>query len=882
MVCRENKGRSAMIGLAKSFQRMMGHPVDHDANLQSMQHQLRHEVEAADSKFSSFDSWPKDEQVKAWKELRARVEELPEGTMSDARRYGESKTNPGIITRIDQEVARLNSGKHETGSPLKGVQRNTGADMVASMKIVSVMERLVPARRSFLENQARRRGVPYSEVESEWLDKINEKGNFSNISLTDEYRNSLAVSGVNAQDQADLGQSGRARAAMAAMEKETQESLAEHRKKNPPRPAITEEHVRGTYTKPGGEGSVRCAGCGQFGHEEKSCPNTDLTDTLDAVSEQAQILDRHQSILDRKEMLDSRSDEEIQAVFDASAPGMTVDKFRQSVARDEEQLGEPLKSAATVQKMRRKFEKEGASALAELKSREPKVSNWVQSVAYNPSNGLLQVKIHPAKSGKEYPPRYFRARPEEVDELLAQAHIGTGLHAEFLEKNQIVEGHQFENAADLAEAMEETRCPTCGRWASLNSSHQCPVIGGPSEEIDHLRVRNVMSYQAKARTARENGEPVPAKPPTLVQSLKGTTDNSGYLEHPDTQDKVGGALRSGSKKEALATTEDGTRMWDSAVTFNGTDDDWHVAGHVTVWKDPETGNRVIGIDGQSGNPGLRCQCEQYQKTRRCPHVLAVGQRLARKYEAQPAKYSTRAGEPLRLQKEGLANDAASLPPERLSYETMSAMRVDSMRQTLDAADTHGIAHLPETLWPSKATDIETGEAIESPESWDRAPEYKTAKAKPVDLGNTAQVVSRIRRLSQSKTQLIPVTEPVPGGGTRTVFKKDRVQYSVRSEPDGSIVVNVPPNVLKDTGNTAQARAMEQHLIKVMGLPPGRRIIPNGLRISPDKATRYATLDAIAGDPSRIAPARMYAPQEGSFAAAQHRGRSGNDAQFSPA
>lgn len=882
MVCRENKGRSAMIGLAKSFQRMMGHPVDHDANLQSMQHQLRHEVEAADSKFSSFDSWPKDEQIKAWKELRARVEELPEGTMSDARRYGESKTNPGIITRIDQEVARLNSGKHESGSPLKNVQRNTGADMVASMKIVSVMERLVPARRSFLENQARRRGVPYAAVESEWLEKMNEKGNFSNISLTDEYRNSLAVSGVNAQDQADLGQSGRARAAMAAMEQETQKSLAEHREKNPPRPSITNKHVIGTYTKPGGEGAVQCTGCGQFGHEEKACPNTELTETLDAVSEQSQVLDRHQSVLDRKEMLATRSEEEIQAVFDAHAPGMTVAKFKESVDRDEEELGEPLKTPAQVQKMRRKWEKEGAAALAELKAREPKVSSWVQSVAYNPNNGLLQVTMHPAKSGKEYPPRYFRARPEQVDELLEHEHIGKGLHAAFLTKNKVVEGHEFENAADLAEALEETRCPTCGRWASLNSSHQCPVVGGPSEETDHVRVRNVMAYQAMARTARESGEVVPSKPPTLVSSLKGGTDHNGLIVNPKTGEKVGGALRSGAKQEAMAATEDGTRMWDSAISFNGTDDDWHVSGHVTVWKDPESGERVLGIDGQSGNPGLKCQCAQYQQTRRCPHVRAVGARLARKYEAEPAHYSTRAGEPLRLQRQGLSNDAAALPPERLSYETMSAMRVASMKQTLEAADTHGIAQLPETLWPSKATDLETGEAIEPPSTWVRADEFKTAKAKPVDLGNTAQVINRLRRFSHSKTQLIPVTEAVPGGGTRTVFKKDRVQYSVRGEPDGSIVVNVPPSVLKDTGNTAQARAMERHLIKVMGLPKGQRIMPHGLRVAPDASARFAALDAMAGDTHRIKPSRMYAPQDGSFDDALHRGRSGNDAQFSPA
>ena len=882
MVCRENKGRSAMIGLAKSFQRMMGHPVDHDANLQSMQHQLRHEVEAADSTFSGFDTWPKEEQIKAWKELRARVDELPEGTMSDARRYGESKTNPGIITRIDQEVARLESGKHESGSPLKNVQRNTGADMVASMKIVSVMERLVPARRSFLENQARRRGVAYAKVEAEWLERINEKGNFSNISLTDEYRDSLAVSGVNAQDQADLGQSGRARAAMAAMEKETQESLAAHRKEKPPRPAITDKHVLGTYTKPDGEGSVRCAGCGQFGHEEKACPNTDLTETLDAVSEQAQMLDQHQSVLDRKEMLATRSEEEIQALFDANAPGMTVAKYKENVARDEAELDGPLKTPAQVQKMRRKCEKEGAAALAELKTREPKVSSWVQSVAYNPNNGLLQVTMHPAKSGKQYPPRYFRARPEEVDELMAHPHIGKGLHAGFLDKNKVTENHEFENSADLSAALEENQCPTCGRWASLNSSHQCPVIGGPSEEIDHVRVRNVMAYQAKARTARENGEVVPGKPPTLVSSLKGGTDHNGLVVDQKTGEKVGGALRSGSKQEAMTATEDGTRMWDSPVAFNGTDDAWHVSGHVTVWKDPESGERVLGIDGQSGNPGLKCQCDQYQQTRRCPHVRAVGARLARKYEAAPAHYSTRAGEPLRLQKNRLSNDAAALPPERLSYETMSSMRVESMRKTLQAADTHGIAQLPQTLWPSKATDLETGDTIDPPSSWDRAEEFKTAKAKPVDLDNTAQVINRLRRLSHSKTQLIPVTEEVPGGGTRTVYKKARVQYSFRAEPDGSIVANVPPSVLKDTGNTAQARAMEQHLRTVMGLPKGRRIMPHGLRIAPDSSARYAALDAMAGDPPRIGPSRMYAPQDGSFEASLHRGRSGNDAQFNPA
>lgn len=881
MVCRENKGRSAMIGLAKSFQRMMGHPVDHDANLQSMQHQLRHEVEGADASYAGFDNWSKEEQAKAWKELRARVDELPEGVMSEARRYGESKTNPGVVTRIDQELARLQSGKHESGSQLKSVQRNTGADMVASMKIVSVMERMVPARRNFLENQARRRGVPYRQVEAEWVNKINEKGNFSNISLTDDYRDTLAVSGVSAQDQADLGQAGRARHVMAAMEKDTQASLAEYRKNNPPRPAIDDSHRLGTYTKPPGNNAVRCAACGQFGHEKPACPNGDLVETLDAVSERAQLLDQHQSIIDRRTMLDERSDEEIQAVFDANAPGMTVDKFRQAIDRDEEELGEPLMTGAAVQKMRKRIEKEGQSTLAELKSREPKVSKWVESVSYNPNNGLLRVTTQPYK-GKTYPPRYFRARPEEVDELMAHPSIGQALHAGFLSKNKAVDGHQFENSSDLAEALQETKCPTCGRWASLNSSHQCPVIGGPSEEIDHARTRNVLAYQALARQKRENGEVVPAKPPTLVQSLKGTTDNSNYIVDPETGSKIGGALRSGDKQEALTTTEDGSKMWDSAVAFNGTDDDWHVSGHVSVWKDPETGGRLIGIDGQSGNPGLRCQCPDYQKSRRCKHVVAVGRRLSRKYEAQPVNRATRAGEPFRLQKEGLANDAAALPPERLSYDTMSAMRVAKMRETLDAADTHGIARLPETLWPSRATSVATGEPMDTPTVWKRASEHDPKDTKPVDLNNTAQFAYRLRRLSHSKTQYLPHTEPVPGGGTRTVMKPERVQYSVRTEPDGSVVLNLPPSVLKDSGNTAKARAMEAHLRNTMGLPESTRIIPNGLRFSSDPSVRYAALDGIAGDPARLRPTRMYAPQDGSFAAAEHRGRAGNDGQFAPA
>lgn len=882
MVCRENKGRSAMIGLAKAYQRMMGHPVDHDANLQSMQHQLRHEVEAADSKFASFDSWSKDEQVKAWKELRARVMELPEGSMSEARLHGESKTNPGIITRIDQEVARLQSGKHENGNLLKSVQTNTGADMVASMKIVSVMERLVPARRNFIENQARRRGVPYSEVEAEWLSRLNEKGNFSNISLTDEYRQSLAVSGVSAQDQADLGQAGRARNAMAEMEKATQEKLAAYRKENPPRPAINSSHLRATYSPPPGDGTIRCATCGQFGHQESTCQNTELVDTLDAVSEQAQILDKHQSINERRKMLATRSEEEIQAVFDDKAPGMTVEKFKAAIDRDEENLGEPLMDEAKVQKMRRQFEKEGQAALAELKSREPKVSNWVESVSYNPNNGLLQVTMQPSKSGKTYPPRYFRARPEEVDELLEHPSIGKALHASYLSKNAAIEGRQFENSADLAEALSETRCPTCGRWASMNSNHRCPVIGGPSEEADQVHHRNVMEYQALARQRRQNGQPVPVKPPTIYQSLKGSTDNSHYVKDPESGEKVGGALRSGDKKEALSVTDSASRVWDSPVTFTGTDDDWHVTGHVAVWKDPETGGRLLGVAGQSGNPGLRCQCPTFQSKRMCKHVAAVGMRLSDKYEAQPVNRFTKAGEPRRLQKDGLANDAASMPPNRLSYETMSAMRVDSMRDVLQAADTHGIARLPETLWPSRATDVATGEPVETPTVWKRDPEHDLRPSKEVDLGNTGQVASRIRRLSQSKTQLIPTTEPVPGGGTRTVMKKARVQYSVRTEPDGTIVLNLPPSVLKDTGNTAAARAMESHLRTTMGLPSSTRIIPHGLRIPADKSARYAALDAISGDPRRIRPSRMYAPQDGSFAAAKHRARSGNDGQFAPA
>ncbi|TCJ75794.1 UNVERIFIED_ORG: hypothetical protein EDC92_11737 [Dietzia maris] len=867
MVCRENKGRSANIGMAKALHFAMTGERLHDAELQSMQHQYRHEVEAAENfnKYEGFDSWPPKDQIAAWRNLLTHVEEIPEDVLSERAKYRESHKQPGIGTRIRQEIARLETNRHEgTGRRLNADQRNTGADMLATMRMSASLERLSPSRKNFLESNARRRGITFAQAESEWSQLMNRKGDFSNISLTDDFRDRLAVAGVDAQDQANLGQSGRARAAMQVMEGRA----SEHLKTLKTRPGLRAEHSRGTWIKPGSpEAQIRCEDCGQFGHTNDACPNGEHVEVLGEAAELSDTLDQHGKILARKKMLDEKPEAELQAVFDKAVPGMTVAQYKADLAAEEDKLGGPLLDEARIQKLRSRIEKDTAAAQAAIDASAPKVSNWVKEVSYNPDNGYLRVVQHPYTNAKgetkEYV-RHFRARPEDVDAILANPHIGKGVHASLLDSNTTRPPYEFENEADLQAAQTEMRCPTCGQWASLNSSHRCPVPGGPSEEFDVERRRKMLDYQAQARAARQNGTAKPPKPMGVEQCL--AHDNSS-LQLQDPADKTGerkfaGTLRSGKKADINDALDRGN-LWTSSVAFSATNEDCHVTGEVSAWSD-ESGVRVLSVWPRGGSRGLKCTCPAYVANRHCPHVTAVAKQLLNKYEAKSARPSSRPGMSQTAIAANRAEDGSVLPPSRLGYAEIAKRRADATNAYAFEHVQRRKAAVPPGQWvQGPARDPQTGEPVDTPDSWDRNPAQTKKVGKPVDLSDVGAVRDRLRQLSQSK-------------GSRG----KRLPFSVKLDPDGSgaILVNIPPGTVKK-GNEALIRQQRRQLADLMGVSE-KAIGVRGYRVSPNKAARYNALDRMAGDPARITPPTVsYVPSQQSVDGAFARHRSGNDGEF---
>lgn len=871
MVCRENKGRSANIGMAKALHFAMTGERLHDAELQSMQHQFRHEVEAAENfkQYDGFDAWPPKDQAAAWRDLLSKVEEIPDDVLSQQAKYRESHKQPGIGTRIRQELARLESGKHEsTGRRLTADQRNTGADMLATMRMSSSLERLSPSRKNFLESNARRRGITFQQAESEWNQLMNRRDNFSNISLTDDFRDRLAVAGVDAQDQANLGQSGRARSAMQVMEQRADKSMAEHLEKNKPRPALREEHKRGTWVKPGSAAAqMKCESCGQFGHEGGDCPNGEAVETIKFAEEEQANLDKHSAILARKKALETKDLADLEAALKASGSGMTVETFRANVAEQEKSLNGPLLTEAQIQKRQNRIAKDTAEAQAEIDASAPQVSNWVKEVSYNPDNGYLRVVQHPYTNAKgetkEYV-RHFRARPEDVDAILSNPHIGKGVHATLLDGNSTKLPYEFENEADLKAAQTELRCPTCKQWASLNSSHQCPVVGGPSEEFDVERRRKLLDYQAQARTARQNGEAKPPKPMGVTQCM--AHDNAS-MKLADPSDKTGetkfaGVLRSGKKTDAQKVV-DGGDLWTSSVAFSATNEDCHVTGEVSAWSD-DSGTRVLSIYPRGGSRGLKCSCEQYAETHKCPHIAAVGRQLLAKYEAKPSRSTSRPGMSHAAILAGRTEDASALPPGRLGYADIAKRRADQVNAYAFEHVQRRKAATPPGQWvQGPARDAGSGEPVDMPTSWARDPSRTSKPGENVTLSDVGAVRDRLRSLAHSK------------GG-----RGKRLQYSVKLDPDGTgaILVNIPPSTVKQ-GNEALIRKQRRALANLMGVSE-KAIGVRGFRVSPNTAARYNALDRMGGDPSRIAPPTVaYTPSQQSVDDAFGRHRAGNDGAF---
>ncbi|WAL49577.1 hypothetical protein [Rhodococcus pyridinivorans] len=851
MVCRENKGRSFVIGFTKALQRQMGGDAFHDAEVQSSQHEFKHQLEDMNRQFTEDPEQWRNTQIKVWESVRQNVADST--AFSDEAKYRVSPGRggqPGFITRIDQELERLKSGKDEHGRPLRPEQMNSPAELASIMRMGSILERIGPAKNNFLEMNARHRGISMDDARREWNQLMNRKGDFSNISLTDDYRNSMAGAGITARDQSDLGISGRARDSMRIMEQRRLQAV--HALET--RPAIRTEHKLRTFIDPKSEAAqIRCEKCGQFGHHGGGCPNGDILKKKQSLQQQSDILARTAKASQIRKML-GRPDEELQASMDTHFPGQYADvsAFRavQEKRIDGLLAGNPEMDDDELRDAQRQISRQEKRLNKELEARGGTTS-WIKEVHYNPENGLLVVRPHDytTKDGQTKQARPFmrRVSPENVQAMLdSDESFGKAINDLGMIRGPQLDNYGFENQDDYAESLVQRKCPTCGQFASMNTGHRCPVPGSPSEEYKARELAASSAYRTLLAQTKGKTTPGTAKPMHRRQAFQAesrTVRIRGANNQP-----VEGKIVTARAADVIGTSDAG-HIANPAVRASYPDAT--VTGTVAVWEDLD-GRRVISPFSTAGGRGLKCSCEDYAQRRWCRHLAGTSNALARKYEASNAGKSQPGGP---TASDNTAADAPIGAQNRLSYGRIQKMRSGATAEFVEAykaRPSNGVSMAAPAAMPPR--DIE-GNPIPEPDQWTRSEAQTSRLGKPVDLNDTKQVTHRVRKLLAGRPP--------------------RVSFSVRPDKDGGITVDIPP-IHRGTPQEAYYR---KELGNLLGTPAlkGRR----GFYIPPTPSARFAALERAAGDPVRIRPSEWVTridPERDEMNQQRHRATRGQNNQ----
>lgn len=834
MVCRENKGRSAIMGVVKALEISYGNPAFHDAEIQSGIHQIKHEGDALNEQAPVS----VDEQIAMMKRVREEVRSLP--FISEEEKYRVSSRRPGMITRLDQEISRLEKGVDENGNKLRPAQLNNAADLYAIQRLSSMLERVGPARTNFLETNARHRGITMEEAETEWRQLVDRPGHMEEHSkIRDETRESLAAAGIDPSTQMSLGVSGRSIMAMEEMENRRLAAVDNLEK----RPAITDEHVVERYVPTTGN-VVKCEECGQFGHEAADCPNTaDLATARDAARRKAQARTAAaRGGLARK--LEAGGDLREDYTGAAQARFATFEEFQADVEDARQQgLHNQIKDNASAYKA---AVREEEAATERIAAREPKQSAYAKSVAYNPDSGVMVIERQPDHHGNERPPIIRRCQPHEADELIAELqHRPAG---EVLSPWANRDTNKFANAADAQAALTSYRCPTCGQWASLNTSHQCPVEGGPSETADALNRRDRMEYNRERRDALKSGvlelDEVGARKFMIgdhakvgPQALKGRDAEGNIQEvqllngHFTKRTPVVKELRNGNIPEIPVQMDfpDG-KVSGSVSAWEGMDKDGNVADVMSVKP----------INGPGGGGGLRCDCSEYAANGTCRHINATAVRLANTYQAYPVDDYV-PGDQLNLVqgRDGrmvparpvIAQDSRQLnySPGIGAVQDIRRARIDSELETWISNRAEGQGAT--TMMVERPTDSE-GQPVDWPTTWAAVDDPDNA----IDLTDSNEVKDRMRARIKKKI----VTDPVTGEKHEV-----RARVNQSKDPDG-YTVQLPSKFNKLSPNMRQAGV--EVLADNLGVNPSS-FGENGFFIPGDTATVYERLEYASGNSS---------------------------------
>lgn len=813
MVCRENKARSTAIRLAKEMCKAQGYGVMHDRELQSAIHERQHHFDGAPE-------MTREEQVAMVKGLRQQIENDP--SISEREKYRISHDQPGLITRLDEEIKRLETGKYIDRAgrehDLTDQQRNSGAQLQAIQYLGTMVPRGQAAKKTYFELNARHTGRSVDEVKAQWNAIMARKGQGRGnvgISLRDNWRDDLAVAGMSAQAQADIGQSKRARDALKEMEEQRLAVLA----RQPSRATIRPEHRR-VYTPSGADGNIRCDQCGQFGHEQPACPNGDLvTKRRDLESEyhaaanalKAASVQRH---------LDSGAE---LTYLRPDGSEVTGDVARRLLEQDRDTFarGQSLTTVDEANKKLKAIANRDAELQNELNQRTGGSSSWVQEVAYNEESGLMMVTTQPRqrKDGlispaKTYP---YRVSKAEAEQILASPEIGRAISKTVMRRGNGTNNDEYrwENAADSQAAQVQQKCPTCGRWASMTSSHTCPVPGSDAADAEVTDRAELAIWRSQVRTARAAGLEPPAKPMARVnlvtQRQYRLPENGGMANVPPPRD--------------VKAQLDGGKVAAASVNFRYPDAT--VTGQATIWRD-ESGVDVASPFKEAGGNGMRCTCGKFTSTGRCDHVASALQTMSGAYGTNyTGDTGLRPGVPIaerRKERTGdTAYDAPKIPIERMDYSRIQKLRFQRQgdhAQGLFEKQRRGEPINTPSVKPPKD---EEGNRVAWPATFERSGKGGANSDRPTDLHDTSDVQYRLRA---------------------ALFARTRTHYSVLRDKDGGMRITVPKARRGKDGTISQAE--RSRLAETLGIP-AHQSRADGVYIPADTSWRHEMLSRAYGD-----------------------------------
>lgn len=799
------------MGYSKHLLRQAGHSSYEDFEVQSTIHDYGH-------RFNDMPDPSEEEYVAFLKGFRQQV--LTDRTLSEADKFRPATGRggqPGLITRIDQELERCRTGKDENGRLLRPEQINAGRHFAAMARLAGPVGRQQAAKEGYFEVYARHTGVSVDEARKRFTALTHDPRAIrddTKISLTDGWQDRLAIAGFTSAQQADLGQSNQTRYALKVMETERASTIAAL----PSRPALRAEHRHQVLSPddPAVRDKIQCVGgCGQFGHTPDACPNqaqldrlntaratyTAARDGYDQVNSAAQAREALAQLADGQPVSNITSDgARVRPDIDTDLiePGNT-EAIAALTAAGEPYSQRKYRAAVKAAREAKAELADAEAAFEQARGEVPPVSSFVQEVAYNPDSNVFAVVTRPytlKRTGEVRPAKkyMFRMGQDQFDELMSSPDFSERIARSVFARGGVNEAYKFENEADLAEASIERRCPSCGQYATMTSSHQCPVDGSGTEQEN-------FQHQETLRQAREvariRGLPVPM----AAQTPRATVRTLGRTRLPR-----GGVMTfPGPREVGQLLNRRSVAIGPFTSNFLGA----QVTGRVHVWNEPGTNVTLYQVDQ------VKCSCGARPP---CRHTESAAVMMGRPYRAtltNGAPGSRNFERPL----SAAANHFEPVP--RLSYERIQKLAADE-RIAYQRQWVGNPARRTFTTEPLNAHTRQPMPPEQVPGTW-TSPSGAT-----VNLDDTAAVSDGIR-------------QHFAGHGERTV------PWRVTTDGVGGIWVR----------SASPDRAAGQHLRAAFGLPaaPGAR----GIYIPPERAWRHQMLSQMAGQRPTILGSRFAEP-----------------------